>query len=809
MQQNHGTLPPEGGAPGRARRHTAVWQQSTRTALQMAVLLLAATTATLQAAVSLVPEKIVPEVTDRQDFQVPDRVNLSGWVGSRIQANEANRLVKLDPARLLESYRKRPGRQSYDGEHVGKWLHAATLAWVNSGDAALRQKLDLVAAELVKCQLADGYLGTYLDKDRWTEWDVWAHKYNLIGLITYMRYTGNLEPLPACERMGDLLCSTFGDGPGKRDIIRAGHHVGLAPTSVLEPMVLLYRLTGELRYLEFCRYILRAWEQPNGPKVISTLLSAKRVDKVGNGKAYEMLSCLNGALEYYRTEGDHRLLEACLNAWQDIVNNRLYLTGASSYGELFRDDFDLPNVDNVGETCVTVTWLQFNAQLLRLTGEARFAEQLERVILNQLMGAQKPDGSAWGYYVEMEGRKPYSSTLDGHCCLSSGPRGIALIPTFAITTDPDGVVINLYDAGVARLSLHDGTPAGVDIEGTFPSNGRVSIRVDSPSRKPFMVKMRKPAWCASTLVRLNGRVVPDSPEMSGYIAITRSWHRHEVIDLEFRPEPRMIVGDHLNEGKIALLYGPLVLAADEALLGFTNLNFKTVGVAEKQFANLEFAIEAAPGPFQTWPGAQVFRINGIVRRATGPLSAGSRLPVRLVPFADAGSTGAQYKIWLPIGLVASPNLFFEATESRSRKGNLFGFTTDGNPLTAVDTFNGKPADEDWFAATLDDPATITRVVFMHGRVFHDGGWFDASAGKPKVQAKSAPDAQWETLGELQDYPATTATDPAKLKDGQAFTLKLPNAVKVQALRVVGKPACGDDPKQAFSSCAELQAFRDK
>ena len=79
-----------------------------------------------------------------------------------------------------------------------------------------------MAAELIKCQLADGYLGTYVEKDRWTEWDVWAHKYNLIGLITYMRYTGNLEPLPACRRMADLLCNTFGDEPGKRDIIKAG-----------------------------------------------------------------------------------------------------------------------------------------------------------------------------------------------------------------------------------------------------------------------------------------------------------------------------------------------------------------------------------------------------------------------------------------------------------------------------------------------------------------------------------------------------------------------------------------------------------
>ncbi|MGH7968797.1 MAG: beta-L-arabinofuranosidase domain-containing protein, partial [Limisphaerales bacterium] len=206
-------------------------------------------------AITPIPDKVAPAVPDRQEFETPDRVHLSGWVGDRIDVNEANRLVKLDPARLLEGYRRRPGRQAWDGEHVGKWLHAATLAWVYTGDPSLREKLDYIASELTKCQLPDGYLGTYLDKDRWTEWDVWAHKYNLIGLITYMHYTGNMAPLPCCRRMGDLLCNTFGDEPGKRDIIKAGWHVGMAPTSVLEPMVLLYRLTGEPRYLEFCKYI--------------------------------------------------------------------------------------------------------------------------------------------------------------------------------------------------------------------------------------------------------------------------------------------------------------------------------------------------------------------------------------------------------------------------------------------------------------------------------------------------------------------------------------------------------------------------
>jgi hypothetical protein len=31
-------------------------------------------------------------------------------------------------------------------------------------------------------------------------------------------------------------------------------------------------------------------------------------------------------------------------------------------------------------------------------------------------------------------------------------------------------------------------------------------------------------------------------------------------------------------------------------------------------------------------------------------------------------------------------------------------------------------------------------------------------------------------------------------------------VKVFGVRVIGKPGCGDSPKQAFSSCGDLQAF---
>jgi DUF1680 family protein len=763
-------------------------------------------TTPLSALVDPLPFKVPPAEEDKQAFQPPDRVQLGGWIGSRFSGNEVNRLAKMDTDRLLEGFRKRPGRQDWDGEYVGKWLDAATLAWVNTGDPALRAKMDYTFRELAKCQLADGYLGTYEEKNHWSSWDVWIHEYDLIGLITYARYTGNQDALGVCRRIADLLCNTFGDTPGKRDIIASGPHMGMASTSLLEPMSLLYRLTGEPRYLDFCKYLVRSWDQPDGPHILSRLLDGKGVNEVGDAKAYEMMFCINGALEFYRTTGDPKILQAVLNAWQDIVSNRLYITGTASSGESFHANFELPNNANVGETCVTVTWMQINANLLRLTGQARFAEQLEHTTLNQLFGAQNPNCNDWGYYVQMEGKKPYTPGL--YCCTFSGPRGVSLIPTFVESVDADGLVLNLYESGKAALKLRDGTDVGVITETQYPADEHVRITVNPAAKKVFAVKFRVPEWCKNPSVTVEGEKQAIQTGADGYAAVKRTWSPGDQLELVFPMTLRVVLGDHINHDKAALMYGPLVLAADASLVEKAGQKFDFVTLASSDAAALGGDPTPAPEGFKTWPGSRAFTVNTIVKKSTTEHKAGVATTVPLVSFADAGVTGAYYKVWIPLRQFKRDNLLPEGVESRSRPGNTdpLGSIIDERPETYVVTYDGKPAAEDWYAVTLPEPIQISRVIFAHGHNFHDGGWFDVSAGKPKVQIQSAENGPWQTVGELTDYPAATATDNAKLKDGQSFTLKLAQPVTVLAVRVIGTPATGDSPKQAFSSCAELQAF---
>src|SRR5436305_786072 len=173
--------------------------------------------------------------------------------------------------------------------------------------------------------------------------------------------------------------------------------------------------------------------------------------------------------------------------------------------------------------------------------------------------------------------------------------------------------------------------------------------------------------------------------------------------------------------------------------------------------------EPAPSKIKSWPGAEVFPIYAVARKSRDGYKDGQPAQIRLVPFADAGSGGTAYKVWLPYGPPRpGQNLLKEGVEIRSRKPNT-GSIIDDDFTTLAVTFNGKPAPQDWFGVELTDPVTIGRIVFAHGQTFHDGGWFDARATKPHVQFKSAPDAQWQTLCELKDYPATTATDSAGLR----------------------------------------------
>ena len=695
----------------------------------------------------------------------PSAVAPEGLLGGRMHASLVNRLLAQDPDVLLAPFRDRNRDWGYGwpGEYVGKWLDAASLTYALTGDARLAARCRAVATAFIATQEPDGYLGTYPAAHRYVvpiqgpyDWDVWITKYGLLGLLRYWQVFGDDKALTAARKSADLLLASF--GPGRKDIIAAGTHFGLAATSVLQPMVWLYRATGDKRYLDFCNYILTAYDQPNGSHLVSALLAHTPVNRIANAKAYEMLSNIVGLAELYRVTGRADLLRAVDNAWDDVSRNRLYITGGASSGEVFQPDDRFPPDASAApqETCVTATWIQLSLDLLRLTGDAKYAEAVEYSTYNELLGAQLPDGSQWSYYVPLQGLKPYSRDL--HCCSSSGIRAVAWAPFAAVMKreKPEAIVINFYEPGTYKVPLSTGV-ATVTIRGSYPLPGDVTVTVSGAGKVPVFYRGRP---------------------LHGAISIA-----------PFVPRPEAVDGGAAYPSKVAFRYGPLVLAYDSAA------NSKLPAHSAKM-------IRLTPDALPTFADGAFTVPATLLRPTPHPVTLSLR------PWYSAGSTGGAVQVWLDREGVPAPEMsvFFGAHESWSAEGNVLGSLCDDDPETYRVTFNGQPQADAWFAVALDAPATFSHLRFVHGQTFHDGGWYDASAGKPRFQIKEAPTSDWRDVGILDTYPATTATDAAGLRAGEAFDLILPAPVKAVALRILGKPATGDNPAQAFSSCAELAAF---
>jgi len=694
---------------------------------------------------------------------------------------------------------------------VGKWLHAASLLWLWTRDERLREKIDRVAEGLMATREEDGYLGTYVKEKRFglyrgADWDVWIHKYCLIGLLSYWGISGDDNALETCRRAGDLLCRVF---PAQRSIIAAGTHVGMAATSILEPIVLLYRATGEKRYLDFARYIVKSWDEPNGPHVLSAMLREKTVLAVGNRKAYEMLSNYVGLCELHRATGEEEYLKAAELAWEDVRKKRLYITGSASSYEHFQPDGQFPNDEahRIQETCVTVTWMQLNWQLLRITGEEKYAEALEQTTFNELLGAQKPDGSGFGYYVPLIGRKPFSPDYPGtegmDCCNSSGPRGLGLILTVLAAEKADGLMINTFAPAVFAVK-EDGVPTAVRIESDFPASGRGRIQVNPMEPVTFTLYLRIPRWAEKREVKLGGRIFNAKP--GTYLALERKWRSGDTIEFDFPFRIEVHKGRGTNKGLVAVTAGPLVMAFD----GRDNPSVRAVAlVSPKGDTPGECGFAWVPSiPPQSWVKERFLKgeFVDLVRLFKKEKADFTGL---LRPYFDAGSWNSTYAVWLKAPGSAlkydMADLFLFGKESYSRKGNVEGKIADGDPSTFRVTFDGTFQKEAWFAVEIEKPVRISKAVYVAGRCFHDGGWFDTTKGKPRFEIKKTPDGSWIPVAAFRDYPDTTRDKPGKVHEGLRVSVSFP-PIEAVAIRVTGTPASGDNPRQAFASCAELMAF---
>jgi DUF1680 family protein len=496
-----------------------------------------------------------------------ERVNL--WREGRLW-----HMLDAEDGYLLSGFETRPGRHPWQGEHVGKWLHAATLAYEQTHDKRLLRALQETVERLLASQECNGYLGTYAQDKRFyttpadkRNWDTWTFRYNLYGLLTYERYHPDVRVVEACKKMADQLIEVYGQG--KNDLTQYGTRQGISATTLLESIVLLYERTREKKYLDFAQHIVAMTEHNPKLRLMDAMLKNESVVYSGDGKAYQLMANLLGYARLYECTGQEKYLETVEHAWETITARHLYVTGGpwtrkmpyNGNNECFALSQDFAPSEAVVETCATTTWIQMNLHMLELTGQARYAAEAERALFNALIAAQCKEGIGWAYYTRAnQGFQPFESKIT--CCASSGPRALEMFARHVIGQIDGGISLASLVPCKATLSDASGQ-ARIKVTGHYPVDPSAEIHIEHATGKKFAMEFRDPWGARLAAVRINGKDVFVTKNDRGFYRLNRIWKTGDMIAIDFE----YLLRSHVERPKdddtwVAFTYGPWALARE-------------------------------------------------------------------------------------------------------------------------------------------------------------------------------------------------------------------------------------------------------
>ena len=478
----------------------------------------------------------------------------------------------------------------------------------------------------------------------------WGRKYSMLGLIRYFEISNEKKALEAAQKIADHLLTQV--GPGKTNIIKTGNYRGMASSSVLEPIVYLYNHTGKKRYLDFANYIVEQWETEEGPKLISKAIEGEWVSERfpkppnwwswENGqKAYEMMSCYEGLLQLYLVTQNHKHLKAVVDVVENIIDTEINIAGSGSAFECWYHGIEnqtRPTYHTM-ETCVTITWMKLCYNLLQVTGDSKYADQIELTFYNALLASMKFDAGEIAKYSPLEGMRHAGEEQCGmhiNCCNANGPRGFTLMPGFAYMKSENSVFVNFYCESEAKIELNENEVI-VQQKTSYPETEKIEITVNPKKESNFEIALRIPFWSEKTELKVNGEAI-ENIEPGKYFSIKRTWKTGDKIVLTLDLRGKLIQQNNYQ----AIVRGPIVLARD------TRFNDGFVDEAAE--------IKAENGYIKLTPAEN--KPENIWMAFTAPLVLGTDLEgefrkpkqINFCDFSSAGNTWEQssrYRVWIP------------------------------------------------------------------------------------------------------------------------------------------------------------------
>lgn len=563
------------------------------------------------------------------------------------------------------------GGYSFDDTDVYKVIEGASYLLQTYPDEKLEQYIDSVLVLVAGAQEPDGYLYTartmnpahpheWAGSKRWEKVEELSHEfYNLghmvEGAVAHYQATGKRNFLDIAIRYADCVCREIGDGP--EQVVRVpGHQIAEMA------LAKLYVVTGDRKYLDQAKFFLdkRGYTQRRDEYSQAHLPVIEQDEAVGH--AVRAAYMYSGMADVAALTGDSAYIRAIDRIWDNIVGKKYYITGgigATSQGEAFGKNYELPNMSAYCETCAAIGNVYLNYRLFLLHGDSKYYDVLERTLYNGLIAGVSLDGGSFFYPNPLQSmgqhqRQPWFGCA---CCPSNVCRFIPSLPGYVYAVKDDNVYVNLYLSNEADIKVGRKT---VKIRQTtdYPWDGEINIEVLKNTVGNFALKLRIPGWVRgevvpsdlyryadgkrlSYTVTVNGEAVSTRLE-DGYFTIARKWKKGDKINLRMDMEPRVVKANakvEADKGRIAVERGPVVYCAE-----WPDNDFDVLSVLTGR--QPQFSVRQAPD--------KLYGINEIVTPVqTLAYTTDGRIEVTdreltLIPYYAWAHRGAgRMAVWLP------------------------------------------------------------------------------------------------------------------------------------------------------------------
>ena len=619
--------------------------------------------------------------------------------GLWLQLQQLNREVtlreafrQLEDAGNLHNFRVAAG--DVDGEYRGKlyldsdvYKTLEAVAWeqgrMPSDELAAWQ--DTTTALIARAQRPDGYLNTFVqitrqDRGRYADLpfghELFCGGHLIQAGVAQARGTGRTELLDVARRYADHLTATF--GPGRLESTDGHPEIEMA-------LVELYRTTGTVTYLDLARFLVDVrgrgvlGDAGFGSAYFQDEQPVRRSRRV-RGHAVRQVFLSAGSTDLYLETGDEELLDASIAQWEDMVAAKTYLTGgigARWEGEAFGNAFELPPDTAYAETCAAHGSILWTWRLLLATGDARYADLIERTLYNGFFSGLSLDGSRFFYVNALQcrpgsaedstrsphhGRQPWYGTA---CCPPNVMRTLASLHHYVATSDDEGIQLHQYVT--ATLSATTGSETlSLSTKTDLPWDGVVEIEVLDAPTDEYALSLRIPGWAVGARVSVNEVAIEDAVRAGTYLRLNRRWARGDLVRMELPCTPRLTVPDRRIDAlrsTVAIERGPLLYAVEQTdLMDDVDLDaveLVTTGALREHFdpdllgGVVVITAQARSRPAPATP-------SGLLPYATAHPAANTDFPpqthdLRAVPyFRWANRVLGPMRVFLPIDSTTAP-----------------------------------------------------------------------------------------------------------------------------------------------------------